>query len=153
MVNASLTPNLRAANHCHDFDARLLVLGGESYRDGGKTKNPTLANLSAGPVNGSISSAPYCAERVDELVVDVPGELEGEVGRLGLGVHDGRPSQRLPDRGRVQSSDLVRKRELSSEPGPVQTAPGERRASFTSTLAPVSIRLERATRENVNGSS
>jgi hypothetical protein len=29
VVNASLTPNLRAANHCHDFDAKLLVLGGE----------------------------------------------------------------------------------------------------------------------------
>ena len=29
MVYASLTPNLRAANHCHDFDARLFVLGGE----------------------------------------------------------------------------------------------------------------------------
>jgi quercetin dioxygenase-like cupin family protein len=29
VVNASLTPNLRAANHCHDFDARLFVLGGE----------------------------------------------------------------------------------------------------------------------------
>ena len=29
VVNASLTPNLRVANHCHDFDARLLVLGGE----------------------------------------------------------------------------------------------------------------------------
>lgn len=28
-VNASLTPNLRVANHCHDFDATLLVLGGE----------------------------------------------------------------------------------------------------------------------------
>src|SRR5580698_6565002 len=28
-VNASLTPNLRVANHCHDFDARLFVLGGE----------------------------------------------------------------------------------------------------------------------------
>src|SRR6516164_4684887 len=25
----SLRPNIRAANHCHDFDARLLVLGGE----------------------------------------------------------------------------------------------------------------------------
>jgi quercetin dioxygenase-like cupin family protein len=29
VVNASLTPNLRASNHCHDFDARLFVLGGE----------------------------------------------------------------------------------------------------------------------------
>jgi mannose-6-phosphate isomerase-like protein (cupin superfamily) len=29
VVNASLTPNLRVANHCHDFDARLFVLGGE----------------------------------------------------------------------------------------------------------------------------
>lgn len=29
VVNASLTPNLRVANHCHDFDAKLLVLGGE----------------------------------------------------------------------------------------------------------------------------
>ena len=29
VVNASLTPNLRAVNHCHDFDAKLLVLGGE----------------------------------------------------------------------------------------------------------------------------
>jgi len=29
VVNASLTPNLRAANHCYDFDARLFVLGGE----------------------------------------------------------------------------------------------------------------------------
>ena len=29
VVNASLTPNLRAANHCHDFDAKLFVLGGE----------------------------------------------------------------------------------------------------------------------------
>jgi quercetin dioxygenase-like cupin family protein len=29
VVNASLTPNLRIANHCHDFDARLFVLGGE----------------------------------------------------------------------------------------------------------------------------
>ncbi|MBV9862051.1 MAG: hypothetical protein JO267_07870 [Alphaproteobacteria bacterium] len=29
VVNASLTPNLRVPNHCHDFDARLFVLGGE----------------------------------------------------------------------------------------------------------------------------
>ena len=29
VVNASLTPNMRVANHCHDFDARLFVLGGE----------------------------------------------------------------------------------------------------------------------------
>jgi mannose-6-phosphate isomerase-like protein (cupin superfamily) len=29
MVYASLTPNLTVANHCHDFDARLFVLGGE----------------------------------------------------------------------------------------------------------------------------
>ena len=29
VVNASLTPNLRVDNHCHDFDARLFVLGGE----------------------------------------------------------------------------------------------------------------------------
>ena len=29
VVNASLTPNLRVANHCHDLDAKLLVLGGE----------------------------------------------------------------------------------------------------------------------------
>ena len=29
IVNASLTPNVRVANHCHDFDAKLFVLGGE----------------------------------------------------------------------------------------------------------------------------
>ena len=29
VVNASLKPNLRIDNHCHDFDAKLLVLGGE----------------------------------------------------------------------------------------------------------------------------
>jgi quercetin dioxygenase-like cupin family protein len=29
VVNASLKPNAREANHCHDFDARLYVLGGE----------------------------------------------------------------------------------------------------------------------------
>jgi quercetin dioxygenase-like cupin family protein len=29
IVNASLRPNLRVANHCHDFDAKLFVLGGE----------------------------------------------------------------------------------------------------------------------------
>jgi quercetin dioxygenase-like cupin family protein len=29
VVNASLKPNTREANHCHDFDARLYVLGGE----------------------------------------------------------------------------------------------------------------------------
>ena len=29
VVNASLKPNTREANHCHDFDARLFVLGGE----------------------------------------------------------------------------------------------------------------------------
>ncbi len=29
MVFASLTPNTKAPNHCHDFDARLFVLGGE----------------------------------------------------------------------------------------------------------------------------
>ncbi|HUB15434.1 MAG TPA: cupin domain-containing protein [Acetobacteraceae bacterium] len=29
VVYASLKPNVREANHCHDFDARLLVLGGE----------------------------------------------------------------------------------------------------------------------------
>jgi quercetin dioxygenase-like cupin family protein len=29
VVNASLPPNLKASNHCHDFDARLFVLGGE----------------------------------------------------------------------------------------------------------------------------
>jgi quercetin dioxygenase-like cupin family protein len=29
VVNASQKPNMRAANHCHDFDARLYVLGGE----------------------------------------------------------------------------------------------------------------------------
>jgi mannose-6-phosphate isomerase-like protein (cupin superfamily) len=28
-VYASLRPNMREANHCHDFDARLFVLGGE----------------------------------------------------------------------------------------------------------------------------
>ena len=28
-VNSSLKPNQVAPNHCHDFDARLLVLGGE----------------------------------------------------------------------------------------------------------------------------
>jgi mannose-6-phosphate isomerase-like protein (cupin superfamily) len=28
-IYASLRPNIREANHCHDFDARLLVLGGE----------------------------------------------------------------------------------------------------------------------------
>src|SRR5690349_3669066 len=28
-VYASLRPNLKEANHCHDFDARLFVLGGE----------------------------------------------------------------------------------------------------------------------------
>ena len=29
VVNASLKPNTQAANHCHDFDARLYVLGAE----------------------------------------------------------------------------------------------------------------------------
>ena len=29
VVNASLKPNMKLGNHCHDFDARLLVLGGE----------------------------------------------------------------------------------------------------------------------------
>jgi quercetin dioxygenase-like cupin family protein len=29
VVNASLKPNLRIDNHCHDFDAKLFVLGGE----------------------------------------------------------------------------------------------------------------------------
>jgi mannose-6-phosphate isomerase-like protein (cupin superfamily) len=29
VVNASLRPNTREANHCHDFDARLFVLGGK----------------------------------------------------------------------------------------------------------------------------
>ena len=29
VVNASLKPNLKDGNHCHDFDARLYVLGGE----------------------------------------------------------------------------------------------------------------------------
>lgn len=29
VVNASLKPNVKEANHCHDFDARLFVLGGE----------------------------------------------------------------------------------------------------------------------------
>ena len=29
VVNASLKPNTSEANHCHDFDARLYVLGGE----------------------------------------------------------------------------------------------------------------------------
>ena len=29
VVNSSLRPNTREDNHCHDFDARLLVLGGE----------------------------------------------------------------------------------------------------------------------------
>jgi hypothetical protein len=29
VVNASLPPNIRAADHCHDFYARLWVLGGE----------------------------------------------------------------------------------------------------------------------------
>src|ERR1700684_469821 len=29
VVTASLRPNMREANHCHDFDARLFVLGGE----------------------------------------------------------------------------------------------------------------------------
>jgi quercetin dioxygenase-like cupin family protein len=28
-VYASLRPNMREANHCHDFDARIFVLGGE----------------------------------------------------------------------------------------------------------------------------
>jgi hypothetical protein len=28
MVYASLKPNLKDANHCHDFDARALILGG-----------------------------------------------------------------------------------------------------------------------------
>src|SRR4051794_27912529 len=29
VVNSSLKPNLVAPNHCHDFDAKALVLGGE----------------------------------------------------------------------------------------------------------------------------
>lgn len=29
VVNSSVTPNLVAPNHCHDFDAKALVLGGE----------------------------------------------------------------------------------------------------------------------------
>jgi quercetin dioxygenase-like cupin family protein len=29
VVNSSLAPNTLAPNHCHDFDAKLLVLGGE----------------------------------------------------------------------------------------------------------------------------
>ena len=29
IVNSSLKPNMVAENHCHDFDAKLLVLGGE----------------------------------------------------------------------------------------------------------------------------
>jgi quercetin dioxygenase-like cupin family protein len=29
VVNASLRPNMKLGNHCHDFDARLFVLGGE----------------------------------------------------------------------------------------------------------------------------
>ena len=29
IVYASLKPNTKAANHCHDFDARLFVLGGD----------------------------------------------------------------------------------------------------------------------------
>jgi quercetin dioxygenase-like cupin family protein len=29
VVNSSLKPNTREGNHCHDFDARLYVLGGE----------------------------------------------------------------------------------------------------------------------------
>ena len=29
VVNSSLKPNLADPNHCHDFDARILVLGGE----------------------------------------------------------------------------------------------------------------------------
>jgi quercetin dioxygenase-like cupin family protein len=29
IVNSSLKPNLVEANHCHDFDAKLFVLGGE----------------------------------------------------------------------------------------------------------------------------
>ena len=29
VVNTSVRPNLVAANHCHDFDAKALVLGGE----------------------------------------------------------------------------------------------------------------------------
>ena len=29
VVNASLAPNLKIADHCQDFDAKLLVLGGE----------------------------------------------------------------------------------------------------------------------------
>ena len=29
VVNASLKPNMKLGNHCHDFDARLFVLGGE----------------------------------------------------------------------------------------------------------------------------
>ena len=28
-VYASLRPNMKETNHCHDFDARLFVLGGE----------------------------------------------------------------------------------------------------------------------------
>ena len=29
VVNSSVTPNLLSPNHCHDFDAKALVLGGE----------------------------------------------------------------------------------------------------------------------------
>ena len=29
VVNSSLKPNVKEGNHCHDFDARLYVLGGE----------------------------------------------------------------------------------------------------------------------------
>src|SRR6202007_1726460 len=29
VVNSSLKPNLAAPNHCHDFDAKAFVLGGE----------------------------------------------------------------------------------------------------------------------------
>ena len=32
-VYSSLTPNMKVSNHCHDFDARLFVLGGEITMD------------------------------------------------------------------------------------------------------------------------
>ena len=43
-VYASLRPNTREANHCHDFDARLFVLGGEITI----TRENTLETFRAG---------------------------------------------------------------------------------------------------------
>ncbi len=54
VVNSSLKPNLATPNHCHDFDAKAFVLGGEITITRDNAPSPS------GPGNASKSRRAAC---------------------------------------------------------------------------------------------